>query len=299
MLGVPTQQLVLNSRPQNRNICRWPVTVVARDIFFQIKWKSLNTRTTLMILMSSGRSECMNGSLLMRCFRLAFCTPQTNWGEGGGDFAPSGDLCWKSPATSELSLFYVIHPVIHWFCFEKSAIQIVCTYTDRPSHLLTGNWYRQYSPAGCWCNRERQRRQWRYTRGKFAKWHLQFVLADVFDLFFLNTSSVLCCLLQGNQKQRRLQSMDPLLPRYVFFLSPLPGLVWQLKQLQQWTVHQQTSWNWYILAISWRSDDNTETEWTVYTAGLVGQLVLHEDCVYKWKRQFVRPWCYVCPVLSG
>ena len=42
---------------------------------------------------------------------------------------------------------------------------------------------------------------------------------------------------QGNQKQRWLPGMDPLLPRHVLFLSPLPGLVWQLTQLPAWTLY--------------------------------------------------------------
>lgn len=73
---------------------------------------------------------------------------------------------------------------------------------------------------------------------------------------------------QGNQKQRWLPGMDPVLPGHVLFLSPLPGLVWQLTQQARIdSIRQESVRFWHILVISLKGEDNTEMECTADHAG--------------------------------
>lgn len=110
-------------------------------------------------------------------------------------------------------------------------------------------------------------------------------------LINLISKTSLCLLLsQGNQKQRWLPGMDPVLFGHVLFLSPLSGLVRQLTHLASMdSIRQETVWLWHILVISYRHDEITETECTVYRAGPGVQSALREDSVFKWRWQFALP----------
>lgn len=148
-----------------------------------------------------------------------------------------------------------------------SILRIGCTHLTI-SLYVTGNRDRQYSSAGCGCYRKRQRRQWGYTRGK-EQAHLFCTGYSYFMFSFICTVKCRSLLLsQGNQKQRWLPGMDPVLPGHVLFLSPLPGLVWQLTQQARIdSIRQESVRLWHILVISLKGEDNTEMECTADHAG--------------------------------
>lgn len=81
----------------------------------------------------------------------------------------------------------------------------------------------------------------------------------------------------GNQKQRWLPGVDPVLPGHVLFLSPLPGLVRQLTQLASTdSILQETGTGTYWLS---HKDVMTPLRLNVqfYCAGPGVQSALHED----------------------
>lgn len=64
---------------------------------------------------------CFCTLVLFKMFMLSFGVLQANRGEGSGDLSTAGDLCWESPATSELTSLQFVHPVTPMRCILRSS----------------------------------------------------------------------------------------------------------------------------------------------------------------------------------